>query len=333
MDHTRSTQAAAQKPFANEEVSPNLPPLTEDLELPRYSIDLPAFDKIHQAIEAKDEASLWQQLGTSSDPAVFMDWIGNAATGLVREICHPRDKRRVVREHHSLFVLPVVVGPAAVDCDYDDADRRRLFDAVRESVQAWFGGGTTEVRIYSALFDYAELSCWTPCQVYARVEELAGMARRTPVRQAKRLRLGPNTPRLLFLVGSAQRTFGSPEFPEENFLEDTELTAKVKGTLSLLSQSAESVLTVGLPEVFTDGVRNGLAQFVELLREGGDIRSWSLVPVEIDAVDLVLNSAEPADCCQLPVRLHHIGLHGLDLLVQRLESLPKQESEASALAH
>lgn len=331
MDHTRSTQPAPQKPIANEEVSPTLPPLDEDLELPRYFIDLPDFDKIHRAIEAKDEASLWQQLGNSSDPAVFMDWIGNAATGLVREIGHPRDKRRVVREHHSLFVLPVVVGPTAADSDYDDADRRRVFDAVRESIQAWFGGGTTEIRLYSALFDYAELSSWTPCQVYDRVEELAGVARRRPVRQEKRLRLAPNTPRLLFVVGSAQRTFGSPEFPEGHFLKDTELTAKVQGCLSLLSQSADSVLSVGLPEVFTDGVRNGLAQFIDLLCDEGRISSWSLVPVEIDAVDLVLNAIEPGDSCQLPVRLHHIGLHGLDLLVQRLEALPRRESDAERL--
>lgn len=331
MDHTRNTQAAEQEPFTNEKAPPTLPPLAEGLELPQYFVDLPDFDKIHQAIEAKDEASLWQQLGASSDPAVFMDWIGNAATGLVREIGHPRDKRRVVREHHNLFVLPVVVSPEAADSDYDDADRRRIFDTVRESVQAWFGGGTTEVRIYSALFDYAELNCWTPCQVYARVEELAGMVRRRTARQARRLRLAPGTPRLLFVVGSAQRTFGSPEFPEENFLKDTQLTSKVQGCLSLLSQSADSVLSVGLPEMFTDGVRNGLAQFIDLLCDGGALSSWSLVPVEIDAVDLVLNAIEPGDSCQLPVRLHHIGFHGLDLLVQRLESLPRRESAAVGL--
>ena len=77
MAQNESTQAA-------QELFSTTVPLTEDVGVPRYFIDLPVFDEIHRAIEAKDEMSLWQQLERSSDPAVFMDWIGNAATGIVR---------------------------------------------------------------------------------------------------------------------------------------------------------------------------------------------------------------------------------------------------------
>ena len=300
-----------------------------ELDVAKYVVDLPIdLARLHAAIDASDDEIVWGLYRQCRSPEIFMDWVGNIASSLVTRIRHPKDNSRAINEHHSLLVIPVLLSATAWMPALDDRSTQELTKEAARLTRNWLSPDTSAV-MFGRLFDYGELCAWSPAGVRERLAELAKVSTPRSVLAEESLRLPANAPRLQFLVASAQRLFGYPEI-------DHELTGaacfdqRMSACLNLWLGSPNAVAHVGFPEMFTDGVRTGLCEWVRVLIQDFYPEGWSIDPINVDTTLFNLHCGD--EVMQIPVRLHQVGFQGLDLVVSEAISagLVPEKSSASA---
>jgi len=289
------------------------------LDVPKYYVDVPvAPAQLSEAVEAFDDNRIWSLYRQAPNREVFLDWLGNLASSTSCEIRHARNPLRNVIERHALFVVPLITKGGVSLPESDHEDNRLLLNPMRQQLEGWFGPGM-KIGMYGCVFDYAEISTWSPAQLHALVVKLADKV--TPLLRPSTsgVHLPRQAPRLGFLVGSMQQAFGFPEPPLKSPVQQMALREVLRAQLVLWTGVQSSVVQVGLPDFFSDGVQWGLLEWLELLAQEFPLHSWIAEPRHEDTVVLQMRCEDEDDgSISLPVRLHQIGPHALDLVFEQM---------------
>lgn len=286
--------------------------------------------ELQRAIEQGDHAAIWRHYRTCADPTGFLDWLGNLV-GIYEDVRpHMRDPQRTTTFRHSLIAAPAILMPAMWNVSPPPRHDSGAASEVGKRIQAWLGK-RQDTAIVTPAIRYEDVCRWSPL---TQREYLLALDYATPKRRAPLLGaiapLDARMPQLVFLVGRAQRWLAFPELPEARSTEDAQLREHIAGHLAYTTHRPVTPQDVRVPALFVQAVLDGLQMWIASVAALDLARSWQLHPVQDDVVLLELSCADAQMANQiLPIRLHQIGLHGLDLL---MEQLTREIGPASASA-
>lgn len=298
----------------------------------RFAVDLRVpLEELSAAVEIGDDLSIWRLYRRSMDPDLFLDWLGNLISNTTSVTKHPRDPRRNTELRHALFMVPVILASPWTRDTATPTEEVGIAQAMRSDLQAWWGAGTS-VSLHSTLIPYRDLCRWSPSTAHRLLLALA----RQPAAQGKLPPLVALTPTeglpdLVFVAGCAHRWLAFPELPAPRPQEDHWLRERIAGNVGFLAGTRLAAGAVGQPDYFCESVRDGAVAWLKTLVNELEVTGWQVSPESEDITQLLLHSTSGEHATlSVPVRLHQVGLHGLDLLVAQLSETAGKNAAPSA---
>lgn len=282
--------------------------------------------KITEALEKKDEALLWEAAKQSKSQAAFFDRLRDECSMAIYSV-GSRRSQHVISHHSALFMVPVIVPPAAASIIGDQEVVRPIAHRLARWIAEWFAN-STEVTVFSAANAYEEISTWSPLVMRNKLMQLSkqgpGMAYECVEMQSN---LPPSAPRLAFLVAGLQRPMELPALPPLDPASDEMFKARVEGALQVISPGPGKVaLQVGLPDYASAALHAGLAQWLEALNAAHPVRHWDAVPAGNDSVYLqIVTGDEEPNVSRLMLRAHQLGMDGVAKILALVAELSSRQ--------
>lgn len=263
-----------------------------------------------QALERRDEDRVWDLYRVARDRPQFLDWLANWCGMRVATRRVPGQLQQPGTWVHVLFAVPIVAGPSSVFS-------KDACPALAEAIRTWFGEGH-EVILTCGLSKYTSVARWSPLTQKERIAELCGTPFAEPAKWIPNLEVvDADLPAFDLVLGTVGTRAGAPEFPEGGHgLKDRLLQQEI-AFATLGRCAAELDDHVGRVAPFADAIQAGLSLWIDSVARSEIVRTWSIEPLGLDVLVLDFHGVED-QCWRLPVRLHQIGLHGVDLLVEQL---------------
>jgi hypothetical protein len=266
-----------------------------------------------QAIEQRDEDRVWALYRAARNRPQFLDWLANWCGLRVATRKEAPEASHVGTWVHVLFAIPIVSNPG------DSAPAADALSSLAASIKRWFGEDH-EVHLLCKPRNYTALARWSPLTQKEYLAALCGTRLAGAAPWIANLdAVDRDLPALDFLIGAVGTRSGAPEFPEGGLGPEDRLLQQEIGFAMLGRSAGELDDNVGRVAPFSDAVHSGLLLWIDALARLQIVQSWSVEPLDLDVLLLELDGVDN-QCWKLPIRLHQIGLHGIDLVIERLAS-------------
>lgn len=265
-----------------------------------------------QAIEQRDEDRIWALYRGARNRPQFLDWLANWC-GL--RVATRKEAAQVSHGTwvHVLFAIPIVSNPGA------SAPVAEALSSLQSSIRDWFGADH-EVHLLCKPTKYTAIARWSPLTQKEYLAALCGTRLAGCARWIANLdAVDRDLPALDFLIGAVGTRSGAPEFPEGGSGPEDRLLQQEIGFATLGRCAGELDDHVGRAAPFSDAVQSGLLLWIDAVARSQIVQTWSVEPFDLDVLLLELHGVDD-QCWKVPIRLHQIGVHGIDLLVERLAS-------------
>ena len=287
----------------------------------RFTVELKVpLHELSDAVDRADESAIWRLYRQCGDPHLFLDWLGNLVCNTVSRVCHPRDPVRSVEMMHTLFLVPVLLPPMALRNAASPQEALKVAMAIRQELETWWGAGSS-ITLHCNLVRYRDICLWGPSGLHRLVTSLAGQ----PALNGAPLPVSPSTddemPELTFVVGCAHHCLVYAEVPEAHAQNDGRLHEVLAAYLGFMTNRSPESIQIGRPELLCDAIRNGLASWLSAMIGELNVSRWQISPELEDISRLKLYSSRDHQEIAIPIRMHQVGLHGLDLLVAQLSEI------------
>lgn len=286
--------------------------LSKHVEREFQTVTFPLLNLI-QAIEQRDEDRVWALYRAARNRPQFLDWLANWCGLRVATRKESAEIGHVGSWVHVLFGIPIVSNPG------DSAPVAEALSSLAASIKNWFGEDH-EVHLLCKPTRYTVLSRWSPL---TQKEYLAGLCGTRLIGSAPWIAkldvVDRDLPGLDFLIGAVGTRSGAPDFPEGGHGPQDRLLQQEIGFATLGRCSGEVDDHVGRVAPFSDAVQSGLLLWIDAVARCQVVQTWSFEPLDLDVLLLELHGVDDQSW-KLPIRLHQIGVHGVDLLVERLAS-------------
>lgn len=279
--------------------------------------------KITEGLLNKDEALIWSAAKEAKSQAAFFDQLRDECSMAVYSV-GSRRSQHVINHHSALFMVPLIVSPAAAAIVEDTSTIRPIAHRVAQWISDWFSH-STEVTVFSAANAYEEISSWSPLVMRNKLMQLSKQAQGMPYESVDmQCNLPPTAPRLAFLVAGLQRAMELPSLPAVDPVADEVFRSRVEGALHIAVPTPETVgIQVGLPDYASTALQNGLVLWLDALNDVLPIQGWDAVPAGNDRVLLQIVTAheEGSDVCRLMLRAHQLGMDGVAKVLAHVANL------------
>lgn len=187
---------------------------------------------------------------------------------------------------------------------------------IETALRTWFGSGQ-DVSLDAVATKYTDIAHWSPLTQKERLARSGGVEYAQPALCVRRMHVvDRDLPELQFVIGSVASRLACPVFPDgEAPHREAQLQQALAFELGAAGPGRTSL--VGSLAPFADAMRAGLALWIDAVASQGIVRSWSIEPVDLDIVLLELHGDDDR-FWRIPIRLHRIGLHGIDLIIEQL---------------
>jgi hypothetical protein len=296
-------------------------------------LEFPHLD-VQAAVRAQDESLLWRAWRGSRDQKFWVDGLAASVGSHVNERPHLRDSSRTTPWHHVLIAWPVILPAASRARTAATSDDRKATGGLLDKLQWWLGY-RHEARLLAGVTEYAQICRFSPLWQRECLQILGRQPPgwRAPLR-ADGLRLGASFPRLAFVVGSVSEWIVAPEIgSDESGERDWPLQMETAARVGYMHGSQVAPANVGVPAAFAHAVLAGLRAWMRELVKERLVRGWQLDFGFDDTVVLQLPAAnENSAGALIPIRLHQIGMQGLQVLLEDLQQLLGPADRAPAHA-
>jgi hypothetical protein len=283
-------------------------------------LEFPHLD-VQAAIRTKDEALVWRAWRASRDQPLWLEGLASSVGSHLIERAHFRDASRTTPWHHVLIAWPLILPSGCREVACAGSDARKTSGGLLAKLQDWVGY-RHEARLLAGVTEYAQVCRFSPLWQRECLNILAGHAPewRAPLR-AEGLRLPASFPRLAFVVGSISEWIVPPQVgraePGEH---DWQLQLETAARIGYMHRCHICASDIGVPDKFSDAVLEGLRAWMRELFRRHLLRGWHIDFGYDDTVVVELTSAqEDSSSALIPLRLHQIGMQGLELLLQDLQ--------------
>ncbi len=281
----------------------------------RFEIpDLNTAYEIQQALSRQDDAMLWEAAKRAECQQVFYEQlraqVGTLSyTGQINGLGTRRSEVLC-----SLVLVPVLLGAEDRELAADRAAVSKAVPAIRNWLEEWFEY-TGRIAMYSCLFDYSEVCCWTPSIMRSSVQRLIDSTAIPELCAADhQFRLPEDAPTLAFFVAVIQRPMHEPSLPPLDPELDRVLQAKIAGAIQISSpKPRQPQVRVLTPAFATDAIGAGLDEWIAAVASEHGIGRWDVQHADQDVVLLHLHVGEQGTPpAVIPLRAHQLGLPGIE---------------------
>ena len=274
--------------------------------------------ELEHAVTHTDEAAIWHVMQEQA----LNDEAHEALANMVSRMAYTYQGVQVCSE---IFMMPVVAEPG---CDMTgmDAAWKLASERIKESLREWFGRAY-RVTVFNGVQPMDWVTTWTP--TILRNHLLAMSPDTRPEKTefvTETIQLPKEAPTLGFVVIGLSRNRLWPELPDVDSLRDARFKSVVRHSLQLCLPSGVSALaeppTVLTPERAQYAITDGISLWLNRMHETVGITGWVVSPAitnrDVVFVTLALDNEMPFS--QFSLRLHQIGMQGLNEIIAMLSS-------------
>lgn len=283
-----------------------------DLEFPQL--------KIGRALENFDHARVWSEYRRDKDQAAYLDWLASLAGSCSWSHPHACDHSRLTTSYIELYAVPYLLPSPGKQVPATSLERRGVWSML-QWLQAWMGHEQGVTALPESV-PYAAICRWSPV---TQREQLQVLARRRAPGAAPLLATGAMIPEgfptLSFVVGGVKRWLAHPQLPAPGRgSHDWLMLSHLAAHLEYMHRLPVNANDVRLPAPFAPAVLEGLRMWIAEVARMQLARSWQVHVRQDDVVLLeIVCSDEETPAAIVPLRLHQIGIPGLELLMLDLQ--------------
>lgn len=275
--------------------------------------------ELDQALSHTDESAIWRIMDAQAQNEEAHEALANMVSRLAYEY-------KGVPVFSEIFMMPVLAEPGASIMGVDAA-WKTAGDRIRESLGEWFNKGY-RTTIFDGIQPMDWVTTWTPAVLRNHLTTMIpGSGPTRPEFETETVELPADAPRLGFVMIGLSRNRAWPELPEANTLRDNRFKDIVRYSLQL-SAPVPSGYRVATPTVLTPervqyAITDGVCLWLNRLNETVGITGWMVAPSRTtrDVVKVTLKlSSNEVEYTQFTLRLHQIGMQGLNEVVIMLSS-------------
>lgn len=279
-----------------------------------------------EAIERNDMDAVWSMGSTTGNQAEFYE----ALKLQTFNISHKMRKGKAVAEHNtSLFMLPVVMSGHMTgrfkDCYPPDLIKASTAQVIATAIAKWTNY-KTEVRVSAGLWRYDGITCRDPAYFRGYLNKLVWNAE---VEALTGVSLDPGlpyrgAPELYFFKGAFTSLSEWPSIPNCKERATHDLVEKVKSAMwfafgdeKSFQPGLESSIHVGPPMFGDMAIEEGIRMMITSVDQDFGIKAWHVRsgPEDLVWLQLKVEDNEKQLWGELPVRLHQVGVDGVERLI------------------
>jgi len=279
---------------------------------------------LERAVAGNQEQAIWGVMQHQAHKEEAHEALANMVSRMAYE-------HRGVDVYSEVFMMPIVAEPGCKIMDMDGAWKIAAA-RIKQSLGEWFPKGT-RVNIFNGIQPMDWVTSWTPSVMRNHLLAMRpGQPRDKTEFVTETITLPDEAPTLGFVVIGLSQPRDWPELPEVDSVRDARFKNVIKHSLQLSMPDVHGRMAappaILTPERVQYAVTDGISLWLHRLHESIGITGWMIAPSQNsrDVVYITLSLDHEIPYVQFMVRLHQIGMQGLNEIVSVLnQSAPCME--------